>query len=833
MALTERLAILIDANGAAAVSEFGRVGDAASRSLGAAESASQKFAAKLQTAGAGAVVLGAGLTAALTGAAGKFSDLEQATGAVDSVFGAAAGTIEEFAQSSATSVGLSEAAFKQMTATVGALLQGFGYTEDAAASTSIEIAKLGADLSAAFGGTTEEAIDAIGAALRGETDPIERYGAAFNQAGVQAKIAALGLDTSTAAAAANAKAQASLAIIMERTSKVSGQFARESDTLAHKQQVAAANAENAAAALGAGFAPVMAKVTGLVSAAAVEFIKLDEATDGIVSSTVAYAAVALTVGGGLAVVAGKVLELRAAYVALATAQAASAAAGAAGAAAGGSALAGFAVAAAPFVAVAAAFVGTAAVIDHFVNGTYDADKAISKLSTTAENELIPAFRKIIENSGSLDAEDTFRKVAENNIATARKLRNEIAATGADTSEYDQILSEVTFSIQNQAAYYSALSAAYRENGVAATNLTTTTAGLKNMLDQITSMSDQRIAALDATDAFNSVYQAQQKASGSSRDLRGEQRQLEQSTKSVTEAQRDLAEAEIALFLARLGPSTDDVRGATLDRDTAAQDLKDAYREVADAQRDLNDARKEGDKEGTADATSRLERANLNLRRSQIENEKAQDSYNDTLNSGAESSDKVKDANDRVTEAQERLEEAQYQAEETQRRITEGAQAGAVAVEDYGSKAAAAALEQLDYVQSLKDAGAPQSEINEALKIAGERIGKLHTDYGNLNPRLAEYLRLQKELANFEDANQVAFATGAGGVNVVVRKKDIPGYKAPYDLSAPAGMSAAGMSAGGVYQMTSNVVVDGAVVGQAVSKWTVDVGGAPMMIRPPS
>jgi hypothetical protein len=889
MPLTERLAILIDANGAQAVNEFNKVGRAAERSLGAVEDRASKAARSLQTIGAGAVGVGGTLTFGLSAAASKASDLEQSVGAVDAVFGRAAATIAQFGQDSANSVGLSTAAFSQFTAQIGALLQGFGFTQDEAAQTSIQLVRLGSDLSAAFGGSVEDAITAIGAALRGERDPIERYGVAFNEAGVQAKIAALGLDTSTAAAEQSAKANATLALIMERTANVQGQFGRESETLAGKQQRAAAAAENAAAALGDGFAPVLVKTSELTTKASEAFSTFDESLGGIPSTIAAIGVVSLDAVGSLSVLAGLLLQYRIARSASASAAAAettaevlstaakTAGAGATAAATGasvrytgaleaqtlalgqatgaqlalnsasGTGLAGLAKAAGPIALTAGAIFGAAKAFDALSDATegfggvvgtsIDASEEVRALASATNDELVPAFRNLFEEArgGGLDQYDVFRKVAETNIGLAARLRNALADAGVDTGRFDAVLRELGGSASATSSPVGRLASDFKNYppvlGAATAAIYQTTDGLKFMRQQLASGFELRLGAFDAADSFNAVYEAQTKATSSTRDYRGEQRQLEQATKSVTEAQEQLAEAELALFLARLGPSTRDLADAELDRADAALSLRDAQNAVTDAQRAYNEALKDGDREEINDARRDLERANINVKRSTLANEDALKSYNDTLNSGAEDSARVKEANERLQAAQEQLTDAQYQAEEAQRRITEGTAAAASSVQDYGTKAAAAAEDQLRYVQSLIDAGAPQSEVNEALEVAFGRVSRLESDFGKLNPRLATYLQHLKEIANFEDANEVAFA-GNGGI--VVRNRDIPAYKPPFDLSQPAGMNGFGTSGFGTDTgagTTINVQLDNGVILTAVVDQSQLVGGAPITIRP--
>lgn len=265
----ERLQLLVTSNSTQARGDLASLNKTASSSMGALGKLQEAF--KLGAGigvGAGAVdgvlaglqKLGTFAVSQFQAAVGAASNLQQATGAVKAIFGDASSTINEFGRDSANAVGLSTAAFSQQAATLGAFLQNMGQTKDVAAATSIALVQVGADLSAAFGGQTSDAVSAIGAALRGERDPIERYGISIKQAAVDAKVLALGLDTSTQAALTNAQATATLALIQQQAASTAGQFGREQDTLAGQQQRFNAELENARAELGAALLPAMTEL---------------------------------------------------------------------------------------------------------------------------------------------------------------------------------------------------------------------------------------------------------------------------------------------------------------------------------------------------------------------------------------------------------------------------------------------------------------------------------------------------------------------------------------------------------------------------------------------
>jgi hypothetical protein len=131
---------------------------------------------------------------------------------------------------------------------------------DQVAGKTDTLIRLGADLAATYGGTTQQAVEALGSAMRGETDPIEKYGVSVKQADIAAKQAADGTDKLTGAAGKQAKTAALLALITEQSADAQGQFAEESDTAAVQAQKTAAKYEDMQAALGEALLPAITKV---------------------------------------------------------------------------------------------------------------------------------------------------------------------------------------------------------------------------------------------------------------------------------------------------------------------------------------------------------------------------------------------------------------------------------------------------------------------------------------------------------------------------------------------------------------------------------------------
>src|SRR5699024_2703889 len=116
-----------------------------------------------------------------------------------------------------------------------------------AADQSVELTKVAADLAATYGGTTQQAVEALGAAFRGEADPAERFNLNLKIGEQNAKAVELGLARTTAEVDENARAHALLALIMEQSADAQGQFEREQNTAAGAMAIARAEIGQAAA----------------------------------------------------------------------------------------------------------------------------------------------------------------------------------------------------------------------------------------------------------------------------------------------------------------------------------------------------------------------------------------------------------------------------------------------------------------------------------------------------------------------------------------------------------------------------------------------------------
>lgn len=240
------------------------------------------------------------------------SDADQAAGGLAAVFGTYADQVTAQANQASRMVGLSKTEYSSLATVIGAQLKNMGLPMDDVAGKTEGLVSLGADLAATYGGTTSDAVSALSSLLRGETDPIERYGVSIKAADVSAQKAAMGLDGLTGAADKQATATATLALLSAQTGDAVGQFGREADSAAGSAQIAAASAQDAAAQLGTALQPAMTAAAQAATAAATALSE--------------HSTAALIIIGVIGTLAAVVLGYNAVMAALPAIQAAAAAA---------------------------------------------------------------------------------------------------------------------------------------------------------------------------------------------------------------------------------------------------------------------------------------------------------------------------------------------------------------------------------------------------------------------------------------------------------------------------------------------------------------------------
>ena len=191
------------------------------------------------------------------------SDLAETTSKVNVIFGETAKNIEEFGAKAAASLGQTRTQAMNAAATFGIFGKSAGLAGEELTEFSTEFVQLASDLASFNNTSVDQAITALGAALRGESEPIRAYGVLLNDATLKAKALEMGIYSGTGTLSAQQKVLAAHKVILEQTRDAQGDFARTADGMANSQRILTARLEEAKIVLGTALLPIALQVVNL------------------------------------------------------------------------------------------------------------------------------------------------------------------------------------------------------------------------------------------------------------------------------------------------------------------------------------------------------------------------------------------------------------------------------------------------------------------------------------------------------------------------------------------------------------------------------------------
>ena len=308
--VSDRLAFIVSMDADQAIRAMGKVGDAADKDLSKVDKRLDQLGAQLTKFGAVAVgsagIAAVGLRKLALGA----SDINEALQKSEVIFGDASDAVTSFAEDAASSLGLSQQAALDAAGTFGIFGKSAGLTGEDLSGFSNELTVLAADLASFNNTSPEEAIEALGAALRGEAEPIRSYGVLLDDATLKAKALELGIYDGNGALDAQQKILAAQEEILDQTTDAQGDFARTSEGAANQARIFTAELDNFKNNVGQGVLPVFSSLLGAASDTAAAFNSLTPAAQSTIGTFATYATGATGVVGALSLVAGQAIKVR-------------------------------------------------------------------------------------------------------------------------------------------------------------------------------------------------------------------------------------------------------------------------------------------------------------------------------------------------------------------------------------------------------------------------------------------------------------------------------------------------------------------------------------------
>lgn len=208
----------------------------------------------------------AGATQFLSGAIQGASDLNEQAAAVGQVFGKGSSAIQKFADGAASNLGQSSVQILEAAKSFGIFGNAAGLTGKDNAKFSTSLVSLATDLASFNNTSVDDALMALSSGLRGEAEPLRRYGVLLDDASLKAQAMAMGIYKGKGPLDQQSKILAANAVIFKQTATQQGDFARTSGGLANQQRILAAEFANSQAVLGQAFLPAMTTVVTFLNA---------------------------------------------------------------------------------------------------------------------------------------------------------------------------------------------------------------------------------------------------------------------------------------------------------------------------------------------------------------------------------------------------------------------------------------------------------------------------------------------------------------------------------------------------------------------------------------
>lgn len=221
--------------------------------------------------GAGLLLAGVGIAAAVAGTAVAIdfaktsvdaaSNMNETLSKTTVLFGKQSESVVKWADTTAASLGISSQSALDAAGTFAIFGKGAGLSGKSLEKFAEQNATLAGDMASFFNTSPEDAITAIGAAFRGEMEPIRKYGVLLDDASLRNQALKMGLiKTTKQALTPQQKVLAAQALIMKQTTSAQGDFARTSGGLANQQRILSAEFANVSTKVGQALIPLLTKL---------------------------------------------------------------------------------------------------------------------------------------------------------------------------------------------------------------------------------------------------------------------------------------------------------------------------------------------------------------------------------------------------------------------------------------------------------------------------------------------------------------------------------------------------------------------------------------------
>lgn len=660
--------------------ELRQLGSTGERELGRIGSSAKLSSQALLTAGAGGIYAGTKIIGSLKGATDAASDLNEAVSYSGVVFGSSADEIDRWSDTSAEALGQSKRQATEAATTFATFGKAAGLAGGELVGFSTDLVKLATDLASAKNTSPEDAITAIGSALRGESEPIRAYGVLLDDATLRQEAFALGLTKTTKEALTpQQKVLAAQAAIFKQTGDAQGDFARTSDSAANSAKSLAASLEDAKANEGQGLLGVLSATNKAASTVLNTLGEIPGATAALGVATAGVGGAAI-IGGAITSIVGARRAIQDYRTEVAAARSATSGIGSTGVAAFGK-LGGAVQAVGGILAVAAIAETFGGIKNELNDLAGESQKAMDLFAANIDGgrtAVLSAFQQMVDvEDSSASIGDVFKSIGKEidfagvldtvDIEYVQQAFDKLSLAGkkalidagrdqvAQLDKNSQAYIDTTALLDDWAEQLGISEKAQENNSKAVTagtdkldrfgfKIDETKGKYQQYADTLSQVIEPSSAAIDAVTARLDADKEVAEAEAEVARLRG---QGNVDTEEAIDLANDLADAE-----ARVAESKRSVAAAIRDQNDANRDLADLEAELAhvDPTRDPNRYRELAEKvrdakDAQLDASDRVASA--------IESQRsAEQTLGETRSDQANTADELTDAEDRLADARQ-------------------------------------------------------------------------------------------------------------------------------------------------------------------------------------
>ena len=211
-------------------------------------------------------------------AIGLASDIQEVQNVVDTSFGDMAGQVEEFAQTSIDSFGMSELTAKQTAGRFMSMSTALGLAQEQAADMALTVTGLTGDMASFYNVSQDVASTALASIWTGETESLKQFGIVMTQTNLEAYALSQGISKAWNEMTQAEQVQLRYNYVMEQTALAQGDFIKTQDSWANQQRILSESTDALAASIGQGLMESLTPLQGIIVDIVQSLLEFQEST---------------------------------------------------------------------------------------------------------------------------------------------------------------------------------------------------------------------------------------------------------------------------------------------------------------------------------------------------------------------------------------------------------------------------------------------------------------------------------------------------------------------------------------------------------------------------